>query len=115
MIDALISGKLADKPVRRISKDDNPFLTAAVFVSIANGESLRIGVIAFDKTVCAGLYELDKGDSVYLAGELSPKIWQPRDGSAAKISCEFTAHCFLSTYHVSRKRKAMQGLNDGED
>lgn len=107
MIDALISGKLMDKPVRRMGRDNNPFLTVAVFTPIANGDSLRISVIAFDEEVCDGIYALDKGDSICLVGELSPKIWQPKDSNGSKISCEFTAHGFLSTYHVSRKRKAV--------
>ncbi len=107
MIDALINGKLASKPIKRYGKDNKPFLTVGVFTPIADGDSIRISVIAFDANICAALFALDIGESVCLSGELTPKLWQPKDGGDVKISCDFVAHAVLTTYHVKRKRQVM--------
>ncbi|MDO9050015.1 MAG: single-stranded DNA-binding protein [Methylotenera sp.] len=108
MIDALINGKLAQKPVKRISKSNNIFVTAAVYTPTSNGDNMRISVIAFDESVGLSLLALDEGDSVCMSGELTPKVWQPKDGGEPKPACDFTAHAVLTAYHVSRKRQAVQ-------
>ena len=107
MIDALINGKLAKKPVKRIGKSKNIYVTAAVFTTTATGENMRIGIIAFDENVCQSLLALDEGDSVCMSGELTPKVWQPKDGGEPKLACDLTVHLVLTTYHANRKRQAV--------
>ena len=108
MIDALINGKIAFKPIKRIGKNQNLYVTVSVFTPTAMGDNMRVGVIAFDERVCQSLLALDEGDSICMSGELTPKIWQPKDGSEPKPACDFIAHAILTTYHVNRKRQAVQ-------
>lgn len=108
MIDALIGGKLHGKPVSRTSKAGKPFTVAKIRTPLANGESLFVSVIAFDKNVAAALLALDDGDSVALSGELAPKVWQPKEGEA-KPALDLVAHALLTAYHVTRKRREVAG------
>lgn len=70
-------------------------------------ESLFVNVIAFDSAPVAALLALGDGDSVALAGSLTPKAWTDRDGNT-RPSLDMVAHQVLTAYHVGKKRKAMQ-------
>ena len=105
MIDALISGRLHSKPVERTGTSGRPFVVAKVRVTDGSGEAHFANVIAFDQGACAGLLALGDGDSVALAGSLTPKLFQPAKGPA-RVSLDFTAHAVLTAYSVARKRKA---------
>lgn len=70
-------------------------------------ESLFVNAIAFDAGACAALLALNDGDSVSLAGTLTPKVWTDKDGNA-RPALDMVAHQVLSAYHVTRKRAAMQ-------
>jgi single-stranded DNA-binding protein len=111
MIDALINGRLASKPMSRVSKNNKQFVTVSVKTPASDGNSLYVSVIAFDEKVCTALLALDEGDAVYLSGELQPKVWQPKDGNA-KPAVDIIAHAALTAYHVTRKRQAIQSLNE---
>ncbi len=106
MIDAIIQGKLHNKPVARIASNGNHYLTACVRVSVENGDAMFANVIAFDQAVCMALAALDGGDTVALSGSLTPKIWSPNEGDP-RITIDFTAHAVMTAYHVKRKRQAM--------
>ena len=105
MIDALIGGKLHGNPISRTSKAGKPFTVAKVRTPLADGESLFVSVIAFDKNVAAALLALEEGDSVALSGELTPKVYMPKDGGEARPALDLVAHALLTPYHVTRKRR----------
>ena len=107
MIDALLSGRLAADPKPGTSRNGNPYATARVHVTTNAGDNLTIPVISFDADTVAGLLALSTGDTVALAGELTPKVWTDKDG-IAHPSADLKAHKLLTAYHVTRKRKAME-------
>lgn len=113
MIDALISGKLHGTPERRTGRNEKTFAIAKVRASTASGDVLFINCIAFASVVVDALLALDDGDSIALAGELTPKAWIDRNGEV-RISADMVVHSVVTTYHIQRKRRAMhQGVEDG--
>lgn len=106
MIDGLVGGKLYGQPTQRISKTGKPFAIAKVRATAGDGESLFVNVIAFDDEPVAALLGLGDGDSVALAGSLTPKVWADKEGNT-RPSLDMVAHQVLTAYHVNRKRKAM--------
>lgn len=106
-IDALVSGRIYKKPQSRVAASGKRFVTTVVRAAARNEDALFVSVIAFSTSACDALLALEDGDSVALAGELTPKIYTPRDGSEPRPSIDLVAHRVLSEYHVQRKRKAM--------
>lgn len=111
MIDALIAGKLHTRPEQRTGKNGQPFATAKVRAAGGEGESLFVNVIAFEPGAVAALLALDSGDSVALAGSLTPKVWTDREGQP-RPALDVVAHTVMTAYHVTRKRNAMQGQQE---
>lgn len=107
MIDALIAGKVYGQPKQMTSKAGKPFATAKVRAAAGEGEALFVNVISFDADTVAALLALGDGDSVALAGSLTPKVWTDREGNH-RPAVDLVAHQVLTTYHVTRKRKAVQ-------
>ncbi len=107
MIDALIAGKVFGQPKTMTSKAGKPFATAKVRAAAGEGEALFVNVIAFDPDTVAALLALGDGDSVALAGSLTPKVWTDRDVNP-RPTVDLVAHQVLTAYHVTRKRKAVQ-------
>jgi len=115
MIDALISGKIYGQPVQRTgTASGKPFTTAKVRTATGDGESLFVNVICFDSTTCHALLALADGDSVAMAGTLTPKVWQDKTG-IAKPSLDLVCQHLLTPYHVQRKRKAVAASPDDGD
>jgi single-stranded DNA-binding protein len=108
MIDSLLVGKLYGAPVTRTSKGGNPYVTFKVRVTTREGESLFVNGIAFAEEARHALAALSDGDGVALAGELTPKVYVPKDGGAPRPSLDLIAHQALTAYHVARKRRSMQ-------
>ena len=107
MIDALIAGRMFAAATERTSASGNAYVTAKVTAASGAGESLFVNVIAFSETARTALLALDAGDSVALAGTLTPKVWTDRQGEA-RPALDLQAHAVLTPYAVSRKRKASQ-------
>ena len=108
MIDGLVSGRLYGTAQVRTGQHGTHFVTCRVRASAGDGESLFVNVIAFDDTVKEALQALDDGDSVSLAGALTPKTWTDKQGNA-KPALDMVAHAVLTAYHVQRKRRAARG------
>ena len=122
MIDALIAGKLHSHPEQRTGKNGQPYATAKLRATGGDGESLFVNVIAFETYTVTALLALDAGDSIALAGSITPKVWTDREGQP-RPALDMVAHQVLTTYHVTRKRRTIQaphhgnerpGLDDGE-
>lgn len=107
MIDALISGRVHRAPKSRTSGTGKRFATANVRTSTRDGNAVFVSVIAFDESAVTALLALSDGDSVALAGELTPKVYTPQNGEP-RASLDLLAHAVLTEYHVARKRKAVQ-------
>ena len=105
MIDGLIAGKVYGKPATRSGASGKTFVTARVRAAGGDGESLFVNVITFSTTAQEALLALDDGDSVALAGALTPKVWTDRNGEA-RPALDMVAAQVLSAYHVKRKRRA---------
>jgi hypothetical protein len=103
-IDALITGRLHTSAERRTSASGREFVTCRLRVAVGS-ESLLCSVIAFDAKACDALLALSVGESVALAGELTPKVWTP-EGKEPRVSLDLLAHAVLSAYSVRRKRAA---------
>ncbi|MDR2214627.1 MAG: single-stranded DNA-binding protein [Nevskiaceae bacterium] len=109
MIDGLVSGKLAGKPVARTgATSGKPFVTAKLRAATGKGEMIHADCIAFRESARAALLALEDGDSVALAGEMTPKAWTDREGQP-RASVDVVVHGVLSAYHVRRKRQAIEG------
>lgn len=107
MIDALIAGKLYGQPTERTGKSGKTFAVAKVRAAAGDGESLFVNIIAFDAGPCAALLALADGDSVALAGSITPRVWTDKQGNS-RPSLDMVAAQVLTTYHVNKKRRAMQ-------
>ncbi len=106
-IDALVSGRIHKTPQRRISQNGKPFATAIVRAAARDGTGLFVSVITFSDSAIAALMALEDGDAVAIAGELTPKIFTPRDGGEPRPSLDLVGHRVMSEYNVQRKRKAV--------
>ncbi|HXP99351.1 MAG TPA: single-stranded DNA-binding protein [Solirubrobacteraceae bacterium] len=108
MIDALLAGRLYGKPQARTAKNGSAFAVGKIRVGTRGGSALFVSVITFSATAAQALLALEDGDSITIAGELTPKVWTDRDGTAHP-QLDLLAHAVLSPYHVKRKREAMAG------
>ena len=107
MIDGLVGGKLYGAPEKRLGKAGKPFAMAKVRATAGDNETaLFVNVIAFDNAASAALMALQDGDSVTLAGSLTPKVWTDKQG-VIRPSLDMVAHQVLTAYHAHQKRGAM--------
>lgn len=109
MIDGLIGGKLYGKPTQRTGNSGKSFVVAKVKAAAGDGDTLLVNVITFSDTVGAALTALDDGDSVSLAGALTPKVWTPPNGDP-RPSLDMVAHAVTTAYHVTKKRAAVANI-----
>jgi single-stranded DNA-binding protein len=118
MIEALISGKLYGMAEQRTSRSGNSFATAKVRCP-SGDEAIFVSVIAFSESVQAALLALDDGEAVSLAGTLTAKAWNDREGNA-RAGADLIANAVLTVHHAKRKREAMrstaaEGTQTGQD
>lgn len=106
MIDGLVAGKLFGFAEQRKGKNETHFVVAKVLATPSEGDSLFVNVIAFNADACKALLALQDGDTLALAGNLTPKVWTDKQGNT-KPSLDMVAHQILSVYHVGNKRDAL--------
>jgi single-stranded DNA-binding protein len=106
VIDGIVSGRLFGAAQSRVGRNGSEFVTAKVRAAAGDGEALFVNVIAFSHSAGAALMALADGDSVALAGTLTPKAWVDKQGDA-KPALDMTVHVVTTAYHVTRKRKAV--------
>ena len=73
-----------------------------------DGNAVFVNVIAFAEAAVTALVVMSDGESVALAGELTPKVWMDKTGTA-RPALDMTAHAILTAYHVQRKRRTVAG------
>jgi single-stranded DNA-binding protein len=105
VIDALVAGRICGKPQARTAKNGAPFAVGRIRVATRDGGALFVSVISFSASAVPALLALDDGDSVALAGELTPKVYTAKNGEP-RPALDLLAHAVLSEYSVSRKREA---------
>lgn len=106
MIDAFIAGRLYGQAAERVAKNGSRFAVAKVRVALRDGTAIFVNCITFHASAVTALMALSDGDSIALAGELTPKVWTDREGTA-KPSLDLMVHAVLTAYNVSRKRATM--------
>jgi hypothetical protein len=74
-----------------------------------------VSVIAFDAAAVEALAALGPGDAASLAGELTPKVYVPKDGGEPRPSLDLLAHAVLTPYAVERRRRAARGEGEHQD
>ncbi len=104
-IEALITGKPHKRAEQRTGRAGRPFVTASVRAAAGEGESLFVNVVAFSESVGAALLALTEGDSVALAGSLTPKAWTDREGNARQ-SLDMVAAQVMTIYGLKKRREA---------
>ncbi|MBB1073464.1 single-stranded DNA-binding protein [Rhodoferax sp. 4810] len=97
MIDGLIAGRLMGDPEQRTGKAGSQFVVAKLRAPTGDGENLIVNVIAFDEAPSQALLALRDGDSVALAGSLTPKAWTDKQGNV-KPALDLIAQRVLSAY-----------------
>lgn len=80
MIDGLVAGKILGDPEGRKDKSGKLFAVAKVLAQTGEGETVIVNVISFDDEACAALLQLQEGDSLAVAGSLTPKVWTDKQG-----------------------------------
>jgi single-stranded DNA-binding protein len=108
MIDALIAGRMHGAPKIRTSQAGKRFATCTVRTATRDGAAVFVNVICVDAVAVTAVLALSDGDSVALAGELTPKVYTPQGGEP-RPSLDLLAHAVISPYNVARKRKAGRG------
>ncbi len=81
MINGLVMGTLFGEAEMREGKNASTFAVAKVKAPCADGETIIVNVIAFDADTCKALMALEDGDSLAMAGSLTPKVWSDKQGN----------------------------------
>ena len=114
MIDALVSGRLASDPKQGTTRTGGSYVTVRLWVDAGQEDRLSVSAIAFDPAACEALLVLTTGDAIAVSGELTPKVWTDREGTA-RPTADMRVHAVLSAYHVRRRRRAMAADGEGQD
>jgi hypothetical protein len=111
MIDGLVSGRIFGKPENRTGRNDSRYVAARIIVTTEQ-QKITAHVIAFEQQAQLALLALDDGDAVCVAGTLTPKLHEDKNG-AIKPALDVVAHAVLSVYDVQHKRSTLQDLRAG--
>ena len=108
MIDRLVSGRIFGKPENRTGRKESRYVAARIIVTTEQ-QKITAHVIAFDEQAQLALLALDDGDAVCVAGTLTPKLHEDKNGTI-KPALDVVAHAVLSAYDVQHKRSALQDI-----
>jgi len=89
----------------REGKNASRFVVAKVKAMGGDGEAVVVNVIAFAPESCAALMALEDGDSVALAGSLTPKVWSDKQGNT-RPALDMVATNVMTAYQIDQKRDA---------
>jgi hypothetical protein len=99
MIDGLVAGRLMGEASRRVDKAGRGYIVARVLARNKADEEFIVNVIAFDEAPCAALVALRDGESLSLAGGLTPKVWTDKQG-IVRPSLDMVANRVLTVHHA---------------
>ncbi|MGV3725619.1 single-stranded DNA-binding protein [Hydrogenophaga sp.] len=102
MIDGLVAGRLMGEASRRVDKAGRGYIVARVLARNKADEEFIVNVIAFDEAPCAALVALRDGESLSLAGGLTPKVWTDKQG-IVRPSLDMVANRVLTAHHAGHK------------
>lgn len=102
MIDGLVAGRLMGEASRRVDKAGRGYIVARVLARNKADEEFIVNVIAFDEAPCAALVALRDGESLSLAGGLTPKVWTDKQG-IVRPSLDLVANRVLTAHHAGHK------------
>lgn len=108
MIDGLIAGKVYGQPQSRNDAKGKPYAFGKVRAATATGDCLFVSVIVFGDAA-KPFMALSDGDSVALAGALTPKVWTDKATGEPRAALDMQAHQVLSVYQLQKKRQQAQG------
>ena len=77
---------------------------AKVRATAGDGEPVVVNVIAFAPEACAALMALEDGDSVSLAGSLTPKVWSDKQGNT-RPALDMVAQNVMTAYQAAQKHR----------
>lgn len=80
MIDGLVAGRLMGEASRRVDKAGRGYIVARALARNRADEEFIVNVIAFDEAAGKALLALRDGESLSLAGGLTPKVWTDKQG-----------------------------------
>ena len=104
MIDGLIAGRLVGDAEMREGKNASRFAVAKVRATAGDGEPVVVNVIAFAPEACAALMALEDGDSVSLAGSLTPKVWSDKQGNT-RPALDMVVMNVMTAYQAAHKHR----------
>jgi single-stranded DNA-binding protein len=107
VIDGLVAGKIYGATQQRTGQSGKRFVTCKARAATGDGDGVFVNVIAFSTSAGDALLALGDGDSVALAGTLTPKVWVDKNGEA-RPALDMVAHQVMTAYQVKRKRAAVQ-------
>ncbi len=110
MIDGLIAGRLMGDASRRVDKAGRTYLVARVLARNKADEEFIVNVIAFDDAPCAALLALRDGQSLALAGALTPKVWTDKQG-VARPSLDLVATQVMTAHDAGQKPAVVDGAD----
>lgn len=107
MIDALIAGRVYGQPSERTGKSGRRFVVAKLRAAVDGADTVFINVVAFADSAQSALLALGDGDSAAVTGPLKIGVWQDREGNH-RPALDLVANQVLTSYHVTKKRAAVQ-------
>lgn len=110
MIDGLVAGCLMGDASRRVDKMGRSYTVARVLARNRECEEFIVNVIAFDAASCTALLAIGDGESLSLAGSLTPKVWTDKQGNA-RPCLDMVATRVLSAHHAN-PRQATTGTSE---
>ena len=108
MLSVLIQGTLTAAPVSRTTSKGQPYTTANLRTTGADGETVWTSVIAFNADAAEALAALASGDSLAIAGHAALSTWE-KDGEY-RAGLKVTATHVLSVYAAGKRRSGGRRL-----
>jgi hypothetical protein len=112
VIDALLAGRLVGPPVERFSRNGTARYAAAKLCATSWNGEVFVNVVAYAPPLVASLLRLGDGDSLAIAGEVTPKAYVNEHGKAV-ASLDIVVHALLTNHEGMRKRRGK--VRNGSD
>ncbi|MEJ8847685.1 single-stranded DNA-binding protein [Variovorax rhizosphaerae] len=106
---ALIVGRLAADPERKVGQSGRPYTRARVALSGGEGTGVQhVLVTAFSTSVQATLLALRAGMTVAVSGPMKAGVWVPPDGGAPRVNLSIVADNIMTLAEHERAGQAVR-------